>query len=52
MLMNLSFVSRDSPSERHDLYGDGSRRRDCHSAPSPSPFSMRFNMDGEGVSAN
>ena len=30
-----------------------SRRRDfCHSAAPPSPFSRRFNSDGEGVSAN
>ena len=28
-----------------------SRRRDCHSAPHPSPFGRCFNMDGEGVSA-
>ena len=27
-----------------------SRRRDCHSAASPSPFSRSFNMDGEGMS--
>jgi hypothetical protein len=28
-----------------------SRRRDCHSAAPPSPFSRRFNSDGEGRSA-
>ena len=27
-----------------------SRRRDCHSAARPSPFSWCFNMDGEGMS--
>ena len=27
-----------------------SRRRDCHSAAPPSPFSRCFNMDGEGMS--
>ena len=31
--------------------GGASRRRDCHSAAPPSPFSRRFNMDVEGVSA-
>ena len=31
--------------------GPTSRARDCHSAAPPSPFSMRFNLDGEGVSA-
>ena len=28
-----------------------SRRRDCHSAGPPSPFSRRFNRAAEGVSA-
>ena len=32
-------------------WGACSRRRDCHSAAPPSPFSGRFNVDGEGVSA-
>ena len=32
--------------------GDISRRRDCHSAAPPSPFSRRFNRDDEGVPAN
>ena len=31
--------------------GEGSRRRDCHSAAPPSPFSRRFNSDDEGVPA-
>ena len=32
--------------------GEASRRREsCHSAAPPSPFSRRFNMDGEGMSA-
>ena len=31
--------------------GHLSRRRDCHSAASPSPFSRRFNRDREGTSA-
>ena len=30
---------------------DLSRRRDCHSAAPPSPFSRRFNKDEEGVSS-
>ena len=32
-------------------FGICSRRRDCHSAAPPSPFSRRFNMDGEEVLA-
>ena len=31
--------------------GSSSRRRDCHSAAPPSPFSKRFNRDDEGVPA-
>ena len=31
--------------------GPSSRRRDCHSAASPSPSSSCFNRDGEGASA-
>ena len=33
------------------LAGCSSRRRDCHSAAPPSPFSRRFNSDGEGLSS-
>ena len=31
--------------------GSISRRRDCHPAAPPSPFSRRFNRDGEGTAA-
>ena len=31
--------------------GATSRRRDCNSAAPPSPFSRRFNICGEGMSA-
>ena len=33
-------------------WGVCSRRRDCHPAAPPSPFSRRSNVDGKGVSAN
>ena len=33
------------------VQGQTSRRRDCHSATPPSPFSRRFNRDGEGLPA-
>ena len=37
-----------------DLLGEGAgrRREFCHSAAPPSPFSMSFNRDVDGVSAN
>ena len=41
--------------EKHPSWGGGpgsnSRRRDCHSAGPPSPFSRRFNRAAEGASA-
>ena len=33
------------------VVGRASHRRDCHSAAPSSPFSRRFNSDGEGMSA-
>ena len=44
------YIEQKEHHESWVMAGSSSRRRDCHSAAPPSPFSRRFKKDKEAVS--